>query len=232
MFSLFLAIVSLLATPFAASGATRITVKPWGDAVEETYDPSHPPEDLPPVRGGHADADARPWVRWEGAAIDGHWDGASKTLVLTEVGEVTISGRTTIRLPEQVADSLRAHEYGHDALNANEYFRSAHVLAGEAARALAGSRFTGEGDDDVACRRDAWAKAHAERDRQMNEATTKLTERMDALADLFDEATAHGRSRLVDTKRGIEIAIQKRDHPPATKPATRPATRPATEPVK
>ena len=220
----FIAIVCAFARPCLA--LPRITVAPWADATEETYDPAHPPDDLPPVRSGHAEADAQPWVTWEGAALDGHWDAATKMLVITEVGDVTLAGHTTIRVPEHVSDTLRAHEYGHDALNANEYFRSARVLFGEATRALTGMKFTGEGNDDDARRRDAWAKANAERDRLLNEATAKLTERMDALSDLYDDATAHGRSRLVNTQRGIEIALQKRDHPPATRPATRPATAP------
>jgi hypothetical protein len=214
----------VIALASKASAAPKITVEKWGEAVEETFDPSGPPQDLPQLRFGHADADARPFVEWEGGAMDGKWDAETKTLVVIDIAELTISGHTIIRLPEDAARFLRDHEYGHDTLNRNEYFRSSRALAAEGLKGLIGSRFVGAGADEAACRRDAWAKAEAERDRRMSDATAKIIARMDELAERFDEATTHGRSGKVDTKHGIEFAIRKRDAAAATRPTTRGAT--------
>jgi hypothetical protein len=203
------------------ASAPKITVEKWGEAVEQPFDPNGAPQDLPKLTFGHAEADAKPWVEWKGAALQSHWDSAAKTLVVTDIDEITISGHTNVRLPQDAPRFLRDHEYGHDTLNSNEYFRSARAIVAESLKGLITSRFVGAGADDDACRRDARAKAEAEVNRRMNDAIAKINERMDALATRFDDSTNHGRSSKVDTKRGIEIAIRKRDEAAATRPATR-----------
>ncbi len=204
-----------------ALAAPKITIEKWSEAVEETFDASAAPGDLPNALFGKAEADAKPWVDWRGAALLSKWDSATKTLVVTDIEEVTISGHTIIRLPDDAPRYLRDHEYGHDTLNSNEYFHSARAAVAESLKGLITSKFVGTGADDDACYHDAVAKAEAERDRRMNDAVTKIIARMDALAGRYDDATNHGKSSKVDSKLGIEMAIRKRDEAAATKPATR-----------
>ena len=218
----------LMGVSSLALGAPKITIEKWSEAIEETFDPSAAPGDLPNALFGKAEADAKPWVDWHGAALACKWDLATKTLVVTDIEEVTISGHTIIRLPDDAPRYLRDHEYGHDSLNSNEYFRSARAAVVESLKGLITSKFVGTGANDDACYRDAVAKAEAERDRRMNDAVAKIIARIDALAAHFDDATNHGKSSKVDTKRGIEMAIRRRDESAATRPAMNAATRAAT----
>src|SRR5437016_12610623 len=82
-----------------ALAAPKITIEKWSEAVEETFDASAAPGDLPNALFGKAEADAKPWVDWRGAALLSKWDSATETLGGTDIQEGTNNGETVIRPP-------------------------------------------------------------------------------------------------------------------------------------
>lgn len=215
----FLLLALLLVSGATTEPSARVVLQDWAAPRVQEFDPKHPPADLPMLAARHAAlADARPFVFWEGGAVIGDWNAATRTLTLAGVEKVTISGGSEIRLPADVAPAVREHEGGHDALNALEWNESARKSAEQAAAGLVGRTFAGEGNDNMARSADAWKKAEAERDKQFNDALAQLLERMGRLGDRYDALTDHGRSRTVDTTHGVAATWRERKVAAATQP--------------
>ncbi len=200
----FLSLVLLLLGAVPASAA--VIVGPWGPPAVEEFPADEPPDDppLPPDR----DADATPWVAVGGGDFTGSWSEADSSFTVGTLGDLTVSGYTVIRVPDDADSSLRAHEFGHDSLNHYEYDQNARRKVEEAFRGFVGSKFKGEGATLQERQANALAKAQAERDRRLAAARAAILRQMGVLADSYDRLTNHGTSATVNTLQGIQQAIQ------------------------
>ena len=197
---------------FAPPSLAEVIVTEWDDPVVEEFDPDNPPTD-PPIAEGE-DADAMPRVDWEGGANNGTWNSATNTYTVTTLGDITLSGHTDIRVPNNATEELREHENGHDRLNKHEYEQRAKRKMEDAFRRFVGSSFVGEGETDADRQEDARTKAAEERDKRANRATDGILKQMDTLNGKYDKLTEHGTSDDIDTAEGETQAKEEQDKAP------------------
>jgi len=192
-----------------ANDTVTVNVTPVPQPTVETFDHNNPPPDLKPGEAADASFD----VGVNGAAYGYSFDGT--TITVTSVGAVTVTGTTTIRLPDNANQTLKDHENGHHALSKDEYDRTAKKKGEDAVRGFKGMKFTGEGDTPEKRKESALAKADAERDRRLNRATNSISDQSDTLNKKYDDLTKHGTSDKINTQQGINMAKKERDKAPA-----------------
>jgi hypothetical protein len=216
LYGLVLAVALRTATASGAEGNAEVTAAPIPPAEERRFDPWKPPGseadagrpgDLP---GPPVDNDGKPLIRppqtacsvYDFAAQETSFDfeGDPRSRVTITSVNVTLGGTIVIHLPANARRQLIEHERGHDVLARYAYGR---IAEREFSRALRG--FVGR---SYLPRPGKSAKQVAEEVfyRRLAKASSEIQTRIDALSDEFDRLTQHGRSRRVDTKRGIEQA--------------------------
>ena len=136
------------------------------------------------------------------------------TYTVTTLGDITLSGHTDIRVPNNATEELREHENGHDRLNKHEYEQRAKRKMEDAFRRFVGSSFVGEGETDADRQEDARTKAAEERDKRANRATDGILKQMDTLNGKYDKLTEHGTSDDIDTAEGETQAKEEQDKAP------------------
>ena len=199
----------------------------------ETFPAGSPP---PGVPIGNDEAYAKPKVTITGGQLKGTYSSKTGCLTITSVGDISISGGTTIYEPDNVTPDLHDHEMGHDKLNRFEFDRNA-VKKLKAAM---------EGFEDMefcaATSNAAMAKASAEKKRRFAKAKKALYQQMQVLGDLYDskEYTDHNENASPTPDEAVEdiknrVSGKKNEKKPAKagsneKPAAPPAIPP--DPMK
>lgn len=198
----------------------KVVVKPWDSPEVQCFDPCDPPTNppLPTLSDGTvAVADSTPRVSLSGHPTSSRrtWSADACTCTYTVLSfDVTVSGHTRIRVPNNVSDEIREHENGHDRLNEYEYNQNAKEKVEDAFRKLLGITFHGQGCKKKECFDDAKAKAKAKGEELANCARDAIRQQMDTLAGKYDKLTNHGRSEEVNTAEGEEEAKKERDKAP------------------
>ena len=173
----------------APAAFAQVTVNPWGPPDVQPFDPAHPPPGL----GGEG-ADASPTVDWSASGTTSYWDPETNTYTVESLGEITISGHTTIRVPEGAPPELLEHENGHDRLSKHEYDQRAKAKMEDAMRGFVGMKFVGEGSTDADRMANARSKAQAEMKKRGDRAKAAIQKQMDVLNGKYDKLTKHGTS--------------------------------------
>ena len=144
------------------------------------------------------------------ADLDYQWVPTTNTYCVTNVG-VTVSGYSTIRLPNDADATLTGHEDGHDRLMKDEYDKNAKTKVEDAFRGFKGACFVGQGATDDERFQDAQKQAEQERDKRIDRATAAIAQQMEALNRKYDKLTDHGKSKTVNTAAGEAEAKKERD---------------------
>ncbi len=211
-----LAIVLLASTANAAEGNVEVTLAPIPAAEERPFDARKPP-------GTEADADKPgdlpgPPVNEDGKPLIGpqetactvydfaaqetsfNFDGDARSRITITSVNVTLSGTIVIHLPKNAHRRLIEHERGHDVLARYAYVRIAESEVNKVLRGFVGRSYLPRPGKS--------AKQVAEEVfyGRLAKAGAAIQARTDALSEEYDRLTDHGRSRRVDTKRGIEQA--------------------------
>lgn len=190
-----------LDTPLARGDDTvTVNVQAIPAPTVTEFPPNNTPADLDPKEA----ADTKANVKVEGGAFNGSFDGTK--LTITSVGEVTVSGTTKIRRPNNADQTLKDHENGHDDLIKGEYNRTAKKKAEDAMRGFKGMMFVGEGNTRDERKASATAKAEAERNARLKKAEKGIFDQIDTLNKKYDDLTKHGTSQTVNTSQGKQMA--------------------------
>jgi hypothetical protein len=191
-----------------AHGTVRIDKKPL--AVEhKTFDPAHPPKEMPKLDAGESAVTASQFeckvelaYAQQGRRRDA--DGCTASVRVQGVRAV-LELRVIIWLPEHAPDKLKAHEEGHRQI-AERVYKDAEKVAREAAKAIDGKTVSGTAGDCAAAERQATQDAanrfcHAYLDR-----TAAVSA---AVGDTYDQLTRHGTKMTPDEEQAIREAFEK-----------------------
>ncbi len=184
------------------------------DAVVErrTFDPKHPPAEMPPLKPREEAVTEFDFAINCGTQY-GYPEGLprngrTRTTVVLQSVRVDINLKVVIWLPEGANKKLKAHEEGHRQI-AEDFYVGAEPLARAAAELHVRDRLPAEGSDSASA-----AKAAVDLlIRQVNNAyLAKISRPCGDVQDEYDRLTDHGRNRVPEAE-----AIQR------ARAATRPA---------
>jgi hypothetical protein len=205
IFSAILAVV--FSSCFAVVLFAEVTAAPWGGANVTPYPAGSPPTN-PPLPPG-AQADARPALQPSGGAVTPEPPFKPGTFKVGKIGDITISGHTEIREPNNCDPNLHDHEMGHDAINKYEYDKHAKEKMEKALEGYEDMEFEGEGATPAERDANALAKAADERDRRIAAAMTSLAQQMDEVNAKYDKLTSDGTSEDPNSAEGVAGAISE-----------------------
>ncbi len=197
VFSIFIvAAVSLLFVSAVIAGVNVTTS--WGSPQVETFDPANPPGDL--ADNGQADAtsDVGYGFGFKGAYSNGKFK-------VTDVN-VTVTGHTHIREPNNCDPNLHAHEMGHNTLNQHEFDQNTQRKFEEAMQGIEDMEFVSDGNST------AVEKAQAEIDRRCRRALDALQQQIDTVNIKYDDITDHGRNEEPNSAEGVAEAIREKEN--------------------
>ena len=197
----------------------------------KTFDPRHPPKEMPTL---HAGEDAVTSYELDSTteisvSITKHDlpGGKCRMVYFVRSVKVTMTCHITVWLPEGASVKLKAHEEGHREITETEY-KTAEVPVRKLAEKVDGRNVVGEAED---CEKAANEKLEA-LNRTIGEgyrhAVVEPTGRVQAI---YDELTAHGTKTDPDEKTAIRQSFEKQTEE-AKQAAKAAATRPATKPAK
>jgi hypothetical protein len=233
----------VIAAASPARAEVKVVKKP--PVVErKTFDPEHPPKEMPaPEKGEVAITTYRFDCDVNVACTTSTYNlrtGGCRTVYGIQRVQVALTLTVTVWLPEGAGERLTAHEEGHREI-AERMYQNADAAARKAADKADGRRVIGEGED---CAKAADAKL-SELIRQVTDAyRQQVIDPTKKVQDAFDELTAHGSRREPDARTAIRLAFEKTlgkapdEAKPGTKPqpgrgpaGTTPTSRPATAPA-
>lgn len=157
-----------------------------------TFDPGHPPADMPPLQGGEAaftesKFDCQVGMKYQVVGHKRGPDGCITTLNVQSI-QATLQLDVIIWLPKGAAPKLVAHEEGHRRI-AEQVYGDAQRVARTVAGTIDGKTVTGQGDDCAAADKKAT-------DSSARQFCTEYLKRTSDIArqvgDIYDELTAHG----------------------------------------
>jgi hypothetical protein len=189
-------------------GAVTIDRKP---AVVEhrTFDPAHPPADMPPLKGAEAAVteskfDCQVAMKYQ---VLGHqWgaDGCVTTLLVQDI-HATVQLNVIIWLPNSAGAKLTAHEEGHRRI-AEQIYGDAERIARTVGQGLDGKKLVATASDCAT----ADKKATDSSAQQFCEGYLKQTfDVTRQVGDAYDELTAHGTRAEPAEDEAIRQAFQK-----------------------
>lgn len=174
-----------------AHGDVKIDRKPM--VVERrTFDPAHPPADMPPLKGNEAAVteskfDCRVAMHYELVGHKQTVDGCVTTLRVKQV-EATVKLDVIIWLPTGATAKLRAHEEGHRQI-AEQIYQGAERIGRNAGATLDGKKVTGKGTDCPAADKQATDSSAGQFCHEYLKRTVGVAGQV---GETYDELTAHG----------------------------------------
>jgi hypothetical protein len=168
------------------------------------FDPREPPTDLP-AGGPEGSGSCRNVFELE-AGIEAAIEMLTPTMVRAYPADFDIIARlkTTIYVPRDAPDELRAHEEGHRAI-AEHYYRSAEQAAREAAASVQTRSFEADGVDRAAAERAVAELIRA----ALKDAFMQRTHARSAAANArYDAITRHGQEPLASTDAVLAAIAQ------------------------
>ena len=168
-----------------------------------TFDPSRPPDDMPPLKPGEAAftefnygcTAAVSYIRTQGDGVD---------RVTIQGARMNISLSITIWLPKKSTQKLNDHEEGHKQIGQTIYNDSARQAAQRAAEPLVGREIAAAGMDDAAVQVIINDLVRQACDRYMKSAPAHAGK----VGETYDRITDHGRNR-VDEQTAIRRAFEQ-----------------------
>ncbi|HSU68417.1 MAG TPA: hypothetical protein VLJ39_16175 [Tepidisphaeraceae bacterium] len=198
----------LLFVVTAASADVTIDRKP--PVVEHrTFDPAHPPADMPPLNANEA---AITQTDFEcGAAVAyqvmDRKPGAHdcETTIQVRSVTVTLQLRIVIWLPRQATPKLGAHEEGHRRI-AERVYEGAEPIARKAAAKLDGATLRGQATDCQAAEKQSVNRAADQINQSYLDQTAKPASRIN---DIYDDLTGHGTKAEPAEDEAIRQAFER-----------------------
>ena len=191
-----------------ARGDVKVDRKPM--VVERrTFDPAHPPADMPPLKGNEAAVteskfDCRVAMKYELVGHKQSAGGCVTTLKVQHV-EATLQLDVIIWLPTGATAKLTAHEEGHCRI-AEQIYNGAEGIARNAGAALDGKTVTGQGGDCPAADKQATDSSARQFCQEYLKRTVEVTGQV---GETYDELTAHGTRAKPAEDEAIRQAFQK-----------------------
>jgi hypothetical protein len=178
----------LLAFCSPANAAINIVNNGWQNPPNSvTFPIGSPPPGINVDKDG---AFCEPHVSITGGKLKGTYSSKTGCLTVTSVGDISISGSSTLYESTPIDPDLHDHEMGHDKLNRFEFDRNAVKKLKAAMKGFEDMKFC------ASTSRAAMAKASAEKRRRFAKAKKALYKQMQVLADLYDskEYTDHNQN--------------------------------------
>lgn len=202
-------VVVLLA--FSASLARAdVTVEKKPVVIEHrTFDPAHPPTDMPPLKGNEAALteskfDCKVGLNYRVIGHKRTAGGCESTLKVQGVRAI-LELQVIIWLPQDASAKLTAHEEGHRRI-AERIYANADRIARELASPIDGKQVTGDGADcDAADKVASDSAADAFCKDYLNRSVTLAGK----LGDAYDDLTAHGTRAEPNEDEAIREAFAK-----------------------
>lgn len=198
-----LAVVMILAGGLrAAESGVEVDQSPI-QLQRRTFNPSHPPADMPPMKPGEAaftefnygcSAEAG-YTRTQGNGID---------RVTIQNIQMNITLSITIWLPDPSTQKLRNHEEGHKQIGQTIYTQTADQAARQAALPLVGKVIDATGMSDEALQAVVNDLIQQACDRYMKSAPARAGK----VGEAYDRITDHGRNH-VDEQTAIKRAFEQ-----------------------
>lgn len=202
------AIISILMVWMLAGGA--FAADPAVDVVQSvvqlqrrTFDPKHPPADMPPLKPGEAAfTEFNYGCSAEVSYTRSQGEGADR-VTITNV-RMNISLSITIWLPKKSTQKLNAHEEGHKQIGQTIYNNTARPDALQAAQSLVGKTIDAGGLSDEELQRvvNEWVQQAC--DRYMKSTPAHAGR----VGEAYDRITDHGRNK-VDEQTAIRRAFEQ-----------------------
>jgi len=198
-----LAIFSLLAGGVHAANPGVEVNQSSIQLQRRTFNPKHPPADMPPLQPGEAaftefnygcTAEAS-YTRTQGVGVD---------RVTIQNVQMNITLSITIWLPEKSTPRLHDHEEGHKEIGQIIYKNTAEQAARQAAQPLVGKVLDATGMDDDALEHTVNNLIQQACDRYMKSAPA----RAGRVGETYDRITDHGRNPI-DEEDAIQRAFEQ-----------------------
>ena len=186
---LILAIVFIVAHPTGAA----IAVDRAPAVVErKTFDPSHLPPEMPPLKPGEAALTQSRFdcnVEMKYVVLNARTnDGRCDTSIRVRAIRLMLRLHVTIWLPQNAPRKLSDHEEGHRQI-AEEIYGDAERVARAVAKPIDGKTITGTGDDCPAAQKQAVQSAA---DDICTKYLDRTGNRTSVVGDMYDDLTGHG----------------------------------------
>jgi hypothetical protein len=174
-----------------------------------TFDPAHPPADMPPLKGGEAAVteskfDCRVGMKYQVVGHKREPNGCVTTLTVQSV-QATLQLNVIIWLPKGAAQKLAAHEEGHRRI-AEQVYADAQQVARTVAASIDGKEVNGQAADCESADKqatDSFARQFCE---QYLKRTFDVARQV---GDLYDDLTAHGTRADPAEDEAIRQAFKK-----------------------
>jgi hypothetical protein len=192
------------AQPSAGRPAVRVTRE--APVITRTdFDPRRPPADMPPLTPPESGVCKTTFELSAGVSYSAEQLSAGRARIYVDGLEIATKLRIDIYTALDSPPKLRAHEEGHRTIG-EHYYASSGAIAEDIGRRLIGRSYEGQGADDEAAQRAAFAKVVAELERAY---MARVRVPSAAANERFDEITNHGLA-AIDEGEAIALAIAPR----------------------
>jgi hypothetical protein len=181
----------VVAASARAQGPPGVNIHKAAPTVaQRTFDPKHPPRDIPVMVPGEAGLTHYEYTTDIAVAGDTDVLGPGSVNVTIDTADINLSLPITVWLENNAPQTMVQHENGHVAIS-EYYYANIDVYARRAGQAVMGKTFSGAGKDKQSAEDDATNKAI----QQITKAILDQT-RVRAVAgnDRYDQITNHGRN--------------------------------------
>lgn len=201
---------AMCAMPLRAIADVTVERKPT--VVErKTFDPAHPPADMPPLSGHEAALTQSQYdcsVKLAYEVTDRKNDGAQCTTSLrVRSVRVSLQLKIVIWLPRGAPEQLIAHEEGHRQID-ERIFGRADEVARSLASHLDGSELSAQADDCTHAERKATGDAV---NRFCHDYLDHMVGRAEDVNAIYDQLTAHGTKAELAPEEAIRQAFARAD---------------------
>ena len=174
-----------------AQGPPGVNVHKAAPTVaQRTFDPKHPPRDIPVMIPGEAGLAHYEYTTDIGVAGDTDVLGPGNVNVTVDTVDINLSLPITIWLENNAPQRIVEHENGHASIS-EYYYANIDVYARRAGQAVIGKTFSGTGKDKQSAEGDATDKAIKQiREDILNQTRVRAV----ACNDRYDKITDHSRN--------------------------------------
>lgn len=199
----FFSIVLILTGGIRAADQGVEVVQSVVQLQRRTFDPGHPPADMPPMKPGEAAfTEFNYGCSAEASYTRTQSDGVDRVTI--QGVRMNISLSITIWLPKKSTPKLRDHEEGHKQIGQTIYNNTARQAALHAAQPLAGQVIDAAGMDDESLQRIINDLVRQACDRYMKSAPAHAGK----VGEAYDRITDHGRNHI-DERTAIQRAFEQ-----------------------
>jgi hypothetical protein len=177
----------------------------------KTFDPSHRPPEMPPLKPGEAALtqarfDCNVEMTYVVVNSRAHEEKCDTSIRIRAV-RLVLHLNVTIWLPQNAPAKLSNHEEGHRQI-AEEIYRDAERVARAIARPIDGKTITGTGDDCPAAQKQAVQSAADDICKNYLDRTGNRTS---VVGDIYDDLTGHGTRADPAEQEAIRQAFAKEE---------------------